>query len=41
MGQYKWERLGLEYTLKDTQPPSVELVERVVDRFRGAGLKAY
>jgi pyruvate formate lyase activating enzyme len=41
MGQYKWKKLGIEYTLEDTQPPTVEVVARVVDLFRGAGLKAH
>jgi pyruvate formate lyase activating enzyme len=41
LGQYKWKKLGIEYTLEDTQPPTVEVVERVVDLFRGAGLKAH
>ncbi len=41
MGRYKWDKLGLDYTLKDTQPPSVELTERVLDIFRSRGLTAY
>lgn len=41
MGKYKWKRLGLEYTLEDTQPPSVELVERTCAVFRSAGLKTH
>ena len=41
LGQYKWKKLGIEYTLEDTQPPSVELVERTCALFRNAGLKAY
>jgi pyruvate formate lyase activating enzyme len=41
MGRYKWERLGLQYTLKDASPPSSELVERTCDIFRTEGLKAY
>jgi len=40
MGQFKWKRLGLTYTLEDTPTPSQELVERTLDIFRGAGLKA-
>ena len=24
MGRYKWERLGLDYTLKDVEPPTAE-----------------
>ena len=27
MGEYKWQQLGLEYTLKGTQPPSKERTE--------------
>ena len=41
MGQYKWKKLGLEYTLENTQPPSNELVEQTCDVFRKAGLKTY
>jgi len=41
MGAYKWERLGLEYTLKETQQPTSELCERACEVFRKAGLKAY
>jgi pyruvate formate lyase activating enzyme len=41
MGRSKWQRLGLEYTLENAQPPTVEVVERTCDIFRKAGLKAY
>jgi pyruvate formate lyase activating enzyme len=41
LGRYKWERLGLEYTLCDATPPSVEACERVCDMFRQVGLEAY
>ena len=41
MGQYKWKKLGLEYTLENTQPPSNELVEQTCEVFRKAGLKTY
>ena len=40
MGRYKWEKLGLDYTLADTQPPSQESVARAVEVFRHAGLTA-
>ena len=40
MGRHKWEKLDLEYTLKDVKPPSRELVERALATFRAAGLKA-
>jgi pyruvate formate lyase activating enzyme len=41
MGRFKWEKLGMEYKLKDTQPPSREITDEAIARFRGAGLKAY
>ena len=41
MGRYKWERLGLNYTLNDVQPPANELVNRAVEQFRAVGLTAY
>jgi pyruvate formate lyase activating enzyme len=40
MGRYKWEKLGLDYTLADTSPPSVDSVERAIEIFREAGLRA-
>jgi pyruvate formate lyase activating enzyme len=40
MGKYKWARLGLSYSLGSTEPPEMDLVERVVAIFRDAGLKA-
>lgn len=39
MGEYKWERLGLDYALKDTPAPTTEQVQAVVDIFRQHGLK--
>lgn len=39
MGRSKWERLGLDYTLNDTQPPGVDDVERTIGLFRRAGLE--
>jgi pyruvate formate lyase activating enzyme len=41
MGKYKWERLGLEYRLANTSPPTNELVEQTCALFRSSGLKAY
>lgn len=38
MGEFKWERLGMDYTLKNTQPPSTELVNRIRGQFQAAGL---
>jgi len=40
LGQYKWERLALDYKLADTQPPSNDLVRQAVERFTAAGLSA-
>ncbi|HEX5262282.1 MAG TPA: hypothetical protein VFW13_02065, partial [Phenylobacterium sp.] len=40
MGRFKWEKLGLDYTLSSTTPPSEELVAHAVAIFRGAGLDA-
>jgi pyruvate formate lyase activating enzyme len=41
MGRFKWQKLGLEYTLDDAQPPTVESVEQTCQLFREAGLQAY
>lgn len=35
MGEFKWEKLGIEYKLKDTQPPSKERVENATDILTG------
>ena len=40
LGRYKWEKLGMEYKLRDAQPPSREKTEEVLARFRAAGLTA-
>jgi pyruvate formate lyase activating enzyme len=41
MGKYKWAKLHLPYTLPDTDPPDVQLMQRTLDLFRGEGLSAY
>ena len=41
MGKFKWETLGLDYTLRNTPPPSAEACERACGVFRRAGLAAY
>src|SRR4030095_15208161 len=41
LGKYKWKQLGMEYTLRDVEPPSAEAVGRAVAIFTDAGLKAY
>jgi pyruvate formate lyase activating enzyme len=40
MGSFKWKAMGLEYKLENTEPPSRELVNRVIDQFRSAGCHA-
>jgi pyruvate formate lyase activating enzyme len=40
MGRFKWEKLQMDYTLKETRPPSAEAVAKAVARFEAAGLKA-
>ena len=40
LGSYKWERLGLDYTLADTAPPSKDLVQEAIRIFSDAGLDA-
>jgi pyruvate formate lyase activating enzyme len=41
MGQFKWKKLSIPYTLEDVEPPSQEVVERACAVFREAGLKTY
>jgi pyruvate formate lyase activating enzyme len=41
LGRFKWEKLALDYKLKDAQPPSREKTQEAVARFRAAGLKAF
>jgi len=40
MGRYKWEKLGLKYTLKDVKPPTNEQVEVACKVFRDLGVRA-
>ncbi|HEY5724176.1 MAG TPA: pyruvate formate-lyase-activating protein [Allosphingosinicella sp.] len=40
MGKYKWERLGLDYRLASTSPPSAASVAQAIGIFRNAGLEA-
>jgi len=41
MGRYKWERLGIEYTLGATAPPTDTSIEEACALFRDVGLTAY
>jgi len=40
LGQYKWERLKLDYKLASTDPPTNETIAKAVGIFREAGLQA-
>lgn len=40
MGRFKWEKLGMDYKMRDAQPPSRGTVEQALARFRAAGLNA-
>ena len=41
LGRFKWDELGLDYRLRDTQEPSITAVERACSQFRAAGLIAH
>lgn len=41
LGAEKWQKLHMDYPLKDTLPPSTELTDRVREQFLRRGLTAY
>jgi len=41
MGRFKWEKLGLDYTLNDVRPPSNEVINATCGVFRAEGLQAF
>jgi pyruvate formate lyase activating enzyme len=41
LGRFKWEKLGMDYALRDLEPPSPARTEEAVARFRSRGLKAF
>jgi len=41
MGRFKWDELGMDYELRDTEPPSRAKIEEAIARFRARGLKAF
>jgi pyruvate formate lyase activating enzyme len=41
MGKFKWQQLGLQYTLAAAEAPSQELAEQMCAIFRAEGLRAY
>ncbi len=40
MGRFKWEKLGMDYKMRDAQPPSRETLDEALSRFRAVGLNA-
>jgi pyruvate formate lyase activating enzyme len=40
MGRFKWQKLGMPYTLEQTAAPSADLIERTIAIFRNEGLNA-
>jgi pyruvate formate lyase activating enzyme len=40
LGKYKWEKLGLDYHLADTEPPSQEAIAGAIGIFGNKGLNA-
>lgn len=38
MGRFKWEKLGMEYKMRDAEPPSKETLDKAIGRFQAAGL---
>jgi pyruvate formate lyase activating enzyme len=40
MGRFKWERLGLDYTLEKVEPPTAEAAAEACAVWRAAGLEA-
>jgi pyruvate formate lyase activating enzyme len=41
LGQFKWGRLGMNYELQGTKPPSQNKSDEAVGIFRAAGLTAH
>ena len=41
MGQFKWKKLGIPYSLEGIEPPNQDLVEAACGVFRRAGLKTH
>jgi pyruvate formate lyase activating enzyme len=41
LGRFKWEKLGMNYQLQNTEPPAAATVNEAVAKFRKVGLKAY
>ena len=39
LGAFKWQAMGLDYALADTEPPTPALMTRVLEQFRAAGCR--
>jgi pyruvate formate lyase activating enzyme len=40
LGKFKWEKLGMDYSLRDTKPPDRPKIEDTIARFRAQGLNS-
>ena len=40
LGRFKWKELGFSYALQEIEPPTPEVIQRVVAQFQAAGLNA-
>jgi pyruvate formate lyase activating enzyme len=40
LGSFKWRAMNIEYKHANTNPPSRELIDRVLEQFRAAGCRA-
>ena len=40
MGRFKWDKLGMDYQMRDAKPPSRETMDEAILHFRAAGLNA-
>jgi pyruvate formate lyase activating enzyme len=41
LGRFKWDKLGMDYQLRDAQPPPRPIVDQAIAKFREVGLTAY
>jgi pyruvate formate lyase activating enzyme len=41
LGKFKWEKLGMDYELRNAEPPPNAVVEQAIARFREKGLTAF
>ena len=40
LGSFKWKAMGLEYQHANTEPPTPDLIQRVIGQFKDAGCNA-